>query len=141
MFGHRGGIGRLRFEDGTELLCELAVAVTDDMRRTMLPLLLEEHAQIARLLSHPCPVRVGRHAGNVDLPCADVDKEEHVLLDQSTQRPHFRGKEVASPKGLHMPLDKLVPSAIAAFRFRFKSVFLEDAGDSGSGNRANPQRS
>lgn len=82
----RAQLNPLRFEDATELLCELAVAVADEMRGTMLPLLLEEHVRIARLLSHPCPVRVGRHAGNVDLPCAlrtraTVDREIERLPD------------------------------------------------------------
>lgn len=98
-------------------MCDLAVAVTDDMRGTMLPLLLEEHAQIARLLSYPC------RSGFAVM---------RVLLDLTTQSPHLRGKAVASRNGRHVPLDKFVPSVIAAFRSRFKSVFLEDPGDSGS---------
>src|SRR5262245_28489965 len=65
-------------EDLVELTGELAVAVTDQNPRTAGAVVVELHQQVARLLSHPAAVGVGRDPRQVDAAGRKLDEEQGV---------------------------------------------------------------
>src|ERR1051326_2243182 len=50
-----------------------------------------------------------RHARDVDLSGAPVDKKQHVIRHQPTQRPDVSGEKVGRDQHLHMRADTLCP--------------------------------
>ena len=65
------------FQDGTELLGELAVPIANDVRRLELGAFLsEDHAHVPSDLGHPDAVGIGRHAGNVNAASVEVHEEQ-----------------------------------------------------------------
>lgn len=118
-------------EDRIELLGELAVVVSDQNRR-LLRQLGEVHGDVAGLLRHPLGVGMGTHAGHVHAAAADVNEEQHEVVDQARHRPHLFREEVAGPQRGRMLLDERIPGPFAAFRPRVDAVFLEDVDDRGT---------
>src|SRR5919197_5149371 len=49
------------------------------------------------------------HPGNMDFPGAKLDKEQDVIRDQPTQRPHLRSEEVGGDEHMHVRADELLP--------------------------------
>jgi hypothetical protein len=85
------------FQDRTELLGELAVAITYDVSGSELSgLFTEEHAHVPCDLSHPGAIGIGRHAGNVNAAGVQVNEKEHVISNRTPDRPDSLGEEVAS---------------------------------------------
>src|SRR5207248_2306600 len=64
-------------EDLVELAGELTVAVTDEVARAG-SLVVELHQQVARLLAHPRPIRVGRDPANAHPPSRQLDEAQDV---------------------------------------------------------------
>jgi|SRR5665213_3237248 len=54
----------------------------------------QDNAEIARLLGHPLPYRVGRDAGHVHLPGLELYKEQHV---DTPQKHRVDGEESRRP--------------------------------------------
>ena len=108
--------------------CELAVAVTNNVRWFVLPLLLEKNAPVSGLLRHPQAVRVGRHARDMHPPRRNVNEEEHVVLHQPPKRPHFLREEIAGPKGVQVPADEFIPGAFPTFGTGVEAVLLQHPG-------------
>lgn len=123
------------FEDRTELLRELAVPIQDDVCGLVLVwLFVEDHAHVAGLLGHPRAIGVGRHAGDVDTPCVNMDEEQDIVGNRSSQRPDLRREEVGRPKCLDVPLDEVVPTTVPSLRAGIEPVLDEDTGNRRSGH-------
>jgi len=93
------------------------------------PGLGEDHAHVPGDLGHPDAVGIRRHAGDVNATGMEVDEEQDVVRDRAADGPDGFGEEVRGPDGLDVPLDEVVPAAMAAFRPRIEAMLLEDAGD------------
>jgi hypothetical protein len=75
---HRGldHLDAFAAEDRIKLPGELAVAVADQDPRKRSAVVVELHKQIARLLSDPAAVRVGRDPGEMDPTRRELDEEQ-----------------------------------------------------------------
>src|SRR6266540_520522 len=80
-----------RAEDLVELARELAVAITDQKPRPDVRV-VELHQQVARLLSNPAAVGVGRDPGEVDAAGPELDEEQNV---EALQEERVDREEVA----------------------------------------------
>jgi len=117
-------------QDRAELGCELAVAVADDMRRPELGRFVgEDHAHVPCHLGHPDAIRIGCHAGKVNATSMEMDEEQHAIGDRPAQGPEGLREEVGGPNGFDVPLNEIIPTAVAAFRPRIEPVLLEDSSD------------
>src|SRR5919201_2685663 len=81
----------IRAEDLVEVSSELAVAVADEKPGPE-TVVVELHQQVARLLGHPAPIRIGRDPGKTDTPGSQLDEEQHV---EALQEEGVDGEEVA----------------------------------------------
>jgi len=137
---NRPELNAVVLQNRTELGGELAVAVADDVRRSVFGRLFgEDDAHVSRGLGHPNGVGIGRHPGNVNAAGVEVDEEQDVERDRPAHRPHGLGEEVGSPNCFQVPLNEFVLGSMPSFRARLKAVFLEDAGDGRTRDMADAQ--
>jgi len=81
------------FENGAELLGELAVPVAHDMSGLVfVRFFVEDHRHILSLLGHPETIGIRRHAGDVNATRVDMQEEEHVVRHRTTKRPDLLGE-------------------------------------------------
>ncbi len=85
----------LGLEDRVELRRELAVVVANQVGRLVL-LVIKLHRQVACLLSDPRRGRVLRHAGHDHAARADVDEEQHEVVDLAAGGPDLLLEEIAA---------------------------------------------
>jgi len=117
----------IQFKDRAELGSELCIAVADDVGRLKLGRLFgKEHAHILCNLSHPDAVGIGRHAGNVNAACVQVDEKQDVISDRPAQRPHSLREEVGGPNGFEVPLSDSKSSAAQAVEGSLWVVLIHD---------------
>src|SRR6516162_6991096 len=73
-------------------------------------------------LTHPEPIRLPGHAGDLDPPTRQVDEEEHQESGQTLARPGFDGEEIRRHHHLPMPAQKLLPGGFPLpLRRRFQA--------------------
>jgi hypothetical protein len=109
----------------SKLAVNLAVSVADqkDHRHT---LVVEAHDQIARLLGHPGPVRVGRDTGDAHAPARKLDEEQDV---EALQEQRVDGKEIALDDARRLAAQKLPPARFEPPRRRLDARLAQDRPD------------
>jgi len=70
----------------------------------------------------------------VDTARVDVNEEEDIVRNGTTERPNLFGEEVGCPERLDVALDKIVPSAFPSLWSRIKTVLPQDSGDGRAGD-------
>src|ERR671939_627024 len=67
------------------------------------------------------------HACYMDLPAAQVDKEEDIIGHEPAPGPHLRGEKVRGHQYIHMRVDELLPGrALLAFGSGWDPVSFQD---------------
>ena len=128
--GNRPKLQAVRLQDRAELRGELGIPVANDVRRPELGRLLgKRHAHVPSHLSHPWTIRTGRHAGNMDSPCVEVDEEQNVIRYRPAQCPDGLREKVSGPKRFDVSCDELMPGAFASLRAGIKAVLLQNPPD------------
>ena len=94
-----------RGEDRIEGRGELGIAVPEQELDTV-SLILEGHQQVACLLGHPLPRRMGGDPGQVHAPCAVLDEEQHV---QTAEKRGIDMEEVDGEDRLGLGLQERPP--------------------------------
>src|SRR5262249_12417614 len=96
---------------------------------------VELHQQVARLLSHPAAVGVGRDPGEVDAACRELDEEEDV---EALAEERVEGEEVALEDARCLRAEELCPGLLEPSGRRLAPRLLEDLPD-GAGGECDPE--
>ena len=134
-FGKRIQIGRpigqllhldpFGFENFVKFLGEFGVAVLDQVR-TFFTSVSQIHHKVPGLLFDPRPIWIAAHPGDLNPSRANVDEEKDVVGHFAESSPDILGEEIACPKRVDVPLDKLVPVTLGAVWARMKAVRNQD---------------
>src|SRR5262249_11159065 len=68
-----------------------------------------------------------------------MDEKEDEDLDYATQRDYLLGEEITGVERRRMPLQKVSPGTLAAFRTRVEAMLLQDVLDSRLGDRTDAE--
>ncbi len=132
-YSHR--LYALALEHLTKVASELRVRIMNDVIGRLFQF-AEEHAQIASHLLHPLVIRVGRHPQNMDLPCLQVDEEQHIVVHPATHGQHGLGEEITGPERRGVTAQEVGTGVVRiAGRLRLEAVVAQDPIDRGPPNR------
>src|SRR6185437_10773593 len=112
-----------RYQNGVKLLDELAIPIAQQVL-WLHGFLVEDHSHVAGLLHHPGTIRVSRHAHEMDASAAGMNEEQDEHLHEARRSPYLFGEEVAGPQSRRVPLDEVIPRALAASRPGSKPLSL-----------------
>ena len=76
------------------------------------------HGQVSGDLFHPSFIGIWCDAGDLDLTALKMDKEQHIISDQSAQRQHLYREKVSPRKDRHVRADEVGPSCRTLTRRR-----------------------
>lgn len=138
-FAERICLGRLhgnsntsyvRFPKRVELVWELSVSVPDNESRFN-AFVLHPHRGVTRLLHYPLRIGMIGAWTMEHFPAAEMDKDEHMGITNSTQRKNTLRKEIARHNCVQVGVNKGCPGDRRVFRclvrLREMPFFLEDA--------------
>ena len=104
---------------------ELGIAILDQVGR-FLASVSQIHHKVPGLLFDPRPIWIAAHPGDLNPSRANVDEEKDVVGHFAESSPDILGEEIACPKRVDVPLDKLVPVTLGAVWARMKAVRNQD---------------
>ena len=80
------------------------------------------HSHIAGDLHHPLLVGMRCHPDDMHLAAFQVNKEQHVVGNQSSARPHFGGEKIGRYQHRPMGADKFFPRRRFLSRQRWRNT-------------------
>jgi len=83
------------------------------------------HGDIPGDLLHPSFIGMWRDPGDLNATALKLDKEQHVVSDQSAQRQHLDGEKVSPRKDSHVRTNEVCPRCcMPTYRRRLDTVAL-----------------
>jgi hypothetical protein len=99
-------LGTFSLEHRVEGVGELGISIANEKTHGR-AVIIEIEAEVARLLSHPCGIRVAGRAGDVNSAGSELDEEQHL---ESLQEGRLDGEEIAGEDAFGLSPQELRPA-------------------------------